>query len=300
VEKIMMASNPDYLSSRLAHLTSASSVIDSSDSNSWDGILVEHHRIPEGERAETVTDQHVLWLWTTSFSGEYAGPRGRFVRSSKGPGALTVTPVGPVPTLHFYTRSEVILCALDSPFLGSVLSELDRQPSVQPIIRPNFQDSAIRRLMTLLLEERRAGAPSGKLYADSLAHALAIRYLQLGDRVRYQGLHSAASTLPRHALKRVIERIEHSFHSDVSLASLAEEAGYSRSHFLKMFRTSTGMTPHQYVLKRRIDHARSLLKRREMSIIDVAAYCGFSSQAHLTQVFRQHVGVTPAGYRRNQ
>ena len=110
VEKIMIASNPNYLSSRLAHLTYASSVIDPSDSNSWDGILVEHHRIPEGERAETVTDQHVLWLWTRSISSQYAGPRGRFVRCSKGRGALTVTPVGPVPTLHSYTRSEVILC----------------------------------------------------------------------------------------------------------------------------------------------------------------------------------------------
>ena len=135
---------------------------------------------------------------------------------------------------------------------------------------------------------------------DFVRSALAIRYLQLGDRARHQSVHSAVSTLPPHALKRVLERIDHSFQSDVSLASLAEEAGYSRSHFLKMFRTSTGMTPHQYVLKRRIDHARSLLKRREISIIDVAADCGFSSQAHLTQVFRQHVGVTPAGYRRNQ
>jgi len=154
--------------------------------------------------------------------------------------------------------------------------------------------------MTLLLEEVRAGGPSGKLYCDSLAHALAIRYLLLGERPQHQRADSAVSALPPHALKRVLERIEHSFQSEVSLASLAEEAGYSRGHFLKMFRTSTGMTPHQYLLKRRIDHARSLLKRPEISIIDVAADCGFSSQAHLTQVFREHVGVTPGDYRRNQ
>ena len=295
-----MGSDPNIPSSRLAHLTCPSSVVNSSESNSWDGLLLEHHRIPQGERVETVTDRHVLWLWTTSYSGEYAGQGGRFVRCSKGRGAITATPIGVVPTLHTYTRSEVLLCALDSHFVRSILSELDRQPRAELIIRPKFQDSAIRRLMTLLLEEVRAGGPSGKLYCDSLAHALAIRYLLLGERPNYQKADSVVSALPPYALKRVLDRIEQNFQSEISLASLAHEAGYSRGHFLKMFRTSMGMTPHTYLLKRRTDHARSLLKRRELSIIDVAADCGFSSQAHLTQVFRKHVGVTPGDYRRNQ
>jgi hypothetical protein len=152
-----MGSIPNYPSSRLTHLTCPSSVFNSSESCSWDGLLLEHHRIPEGERVETVADRHVLWLWTTSYSGEYAGQGGRFVRCSKGRGAITATPTGVIPTLHTYTRSEVILCALDSNFVGSILSELDRQPRTEPIIRPKFQDSAIRRLMTLLSEEVRAG-----------------------------------------------------------------------------------------------------------------------------------------------
>ena len=295
-----MESNPNISSSRLAHLTCPTSVVNSSESNSWDGLLLEHHRIPQGERVETATDRHVLWLWTTSYSGEYAGNGGRFVRCSKGRGAITATPIGVIPTLHTYTRSEVILCALDSNFVGSILSELDRQPRTEPIIRPKFQDSAIRRLMTLLSEEVRAGGTSGKLYSDSLAHALAIRYLLLGERPRHQKTDSTVSALPPYALKRVLDRIEHSFQSEISLATLADEAGYSRGHFLKMFRASMGMTPHRYLLKRRIDHARTLLKRPGKSIIDVAADCGFSSQAHLSQVFREHVGVTPGDYRRNQ
>src|SRR5258707_2104057 len=123
-----MGSNPNISSSRLAHLTCPTSVVNSSESNSWDGLHLEHHRIPQGERVETATDRHVLWLWTTSYSGEYAGNGGRFVRCSKGRGAITATPIGVIPTLHTYTRSEVILCALDSNFVGSILSELDRQP----------------------------------------------------------------------------------------------------------------------------------------------------------------------------
>lgn len=292
-----MASNSNHLSSRLAHLISPSSLI---NSHPWDGLLLEDHRLSQGERVETVNDRHVLWLWKTSYSGEYAGPGRRSLRCSSGRGAITVTPVGIVPTWHSHTPSQVILCALNPNFIGTVLSELDRRPSAKPIMRPKFQDLAIRRLMTLLLEELEAGAPSGKLYGDSLAHALAIRYLRLGERMRHERVHSTVSALPPYALKRVLERIEHSFRSEVGLASLAQEAGYSRGHFLKMFRASIGTTPHQYLLKRRVDHARFLLKGREISIVDIAADCGFSSQAHLTQIFRQHVGVTPAEYRRSQ
>jgi len=295
-----MASIPDYSSSRLAYLTGSSSVINSSDSHSWDSVLVEHHRIPQGERTGTVANHHVLWLWTTSYSGEYAPLGGRFVPCSKGRGELTVTPVGLQPTWLSFRSSEVIICALDSTFIGKVLSELDRQPRAEPIFRPKLEDLTIRRLMTLLSEEVRAGAPSGKLYADSLTHALAIRFLHSGEQVQHERIHSLVSALPPHVLRRVLERIEHSFQSEISLASLAQEAGYSRGHFLKMFRASMGMTPHRYVLQRRVDHARSLLKRREISIIDIAAHCGFSSQAHLTHIFRQQLGVTPGDYRRNQ
>ena len=282
-----MAPNTDNSTSRLDYLTGSSTVINSSDSHSWDSVLVEHHRIPQGERAGTVANQHVLWLWTTPYSGEYAPIGGRFVPCSKGPGELTLTPVGLQPTWISFRSSEVIICALDSTFIEKVLSELGRQPMAEPIFRPKFGDPSIRRLMTLLSEEVRAGAPSGKLYADSLTHALAIRFLHSGERVRHERVHRAVSALPPHVLKRVLERIEHTFQSEISLASLAEEAGYSRGHFLKMFRASVGITPHQYVLQRRVEHARSLLKRPDASIVDVAAHCGFSSQAHLTQVFRQ-------------
>src|SRR5260370_16555738 len=205
-----MGSHPNIRSSSIAHVTCPTAVANSSESNSWDGLLLEHHRIPQGERVETVTDWHVLWLWTTSYSGEYAGNGGRFVRCSKGRGAITATPIGVIPTLHTYTRSEVILCALDSRFVRSILLELDRQPRTEPIIRPKFQDSAIRRLMTLLSEEVRVGGPSGKLYSDSLAHALAIRYLLLGERPTHKKADSAVSALPPSPLTRVLETIKHS------------------------------------------------------------------------------------------
>ena len=71
------------------------------------------------------------------------------------------------------------------------------------------------------------------------------------------------------------------------------KGGYSRSHFFRMFRAATGYAPHQYVLRVRLKHAQELMRLGSMSLIDVAAHCGFSSHAHMSRVFRQLLGVTP-------
>jgi AraC family transcriptional regulator len=97
----------------------------------------------------------------------------------------------------------------------------------------------------------------------------------------------------------VKEKIEANLDTDLSLDCLARESGYSRYHFLRMFRTATGRTPHQYVLDLRLQRAQDCLKKKEASIIDVAIACGFSSQSHMTTVFRRHLEMTPAEFRRN-
>jgi AraC family transcriptional regulator len=99
-------------------------------------------------------------------------------------------------------------------------------------------------------------------------------------------------------LRGIQELIESRLDADLTLQELAAEIGYSRSHFLRMFRATTGMTPHRYVLKRRLERARHLLEHVDLNIAEVAIMCGFSSQAHLTLAFRKEYGITPTEYRR--
>jgi len=100
-------------------------------------------------------------------------------------------------------------------------------------------------------------------------------------------------------LRGIQELIESRLDADLTLRELAAEIGYSRSHFLRMFRATTGMTPHRYVLKRRLERARQLFVQVEFSIAEIAIMCGFSSQAHLTLAFRKEYGLTPTEYRRH-
>ena len=88
---------------------------------------------------------------------------------------------------------------------------------------------------------------------------------------------------------------EHLFR-DVSLAELAQIAGLSKFHFLRVFRQRFGLTPHAYQLQQRILCAKRLL--RALPIADVAAQCGFADQSHLHRVFRSLVGTTPGSYSR--
>jgi AraC family transcriptional regulator len=87
--------------------------------------------------------------------------------------------------------------------------------------------------------------------------------------------------------------------TNLDLKTLAAESGYSRNQFLRMFRTATESTPHQFFLQLRVEKAQSLMKNKSLRIIDITASCGFASQAHFSRVFRQIVGVTPMQYRRD-
>ncbi|MCB2101804.1 MAG: helix-turn-helix transcriptional regulator [Rhodobacterales bacterium] len=100
------------------------------------------------------------------------------------------------------------------------------------------------------------------------------------------------------ALARVRQAIDDQPDADWTLAGLAAVAGLSEYHFARMFRASMGESPHAYLLRRRVLRARDLLARPGGTLADVALACGFASQSHLTERFRQLMGVTPARYRR--
>ncbi|KTT71623.1 AraC family transcriptional regulator [Sphingomonas endophytica] len=82
-----------------------------------------------------------------------------------------------------------------------------------------------------------------------------------------------------------------------TLDALAARAGLTASHFCRVFKKAIGTTPHQYVMKARLERARDLLGASDMSIAAIADQLGFTSQSHFTRAFRYHAGQTPSGWR---
>src|SRR6516164_8455649 len=98
---------------------------------------------------------------------------------------------------------------------------------------------------------------------------------------------------------RVKEIIEVNLDGEVSIAQLASECGLSTGHFSRAFRQTTGTTPHQWLLDRRVAKAKQLLQDKQRLLSEIALACGFADQSHFTRVFAKHAGTGPAAWRRS-
>lgn len=140
-----------------------------------------------------------------------------------------------------------------------------------------------------LAEEARQGMPTGALYVQGLTLAL------IGLFSRPMPQRSAAGGLSRHQERFVRELIEAELGQPLHVERMAGAVGLSPFQFSRRFKLTFGVSPHRYVLRRRIEAAHLALRLRpDMPIADVAFAHGFSSQAHFTEAFRRHLGVTPA------
>ena len=138
--------------------------------------------------------------------------------------------------------------------------------------------------------------PGGRLFAETLVTQLHIQVLW-----NYSNLPRSAARdaecLSDQRLRGVIDYLHASYGDEVSLDDLAKVAGLSPNYFLQSFRESTGQTPHRYLTAIRINKACELLQDPNRSIVDISLAVGFSSQSHLTTVFRRFKKTTPAAYR---
>jgi len=105
--------------------------------------------------------------------------------------------------------------------------------------------------------------------------------------------------IPPRRLMRVIEHIRNNLDSPLAVGMLCRIAEMSQSHFSKLFKLSTGLTPHQFVLQERINRSKELLRQRGTKLVDVALGVGFENQAHFTTVFGNLVGMTPRQFQRS-
>lgn len=153
--------------------------------------------------------------------------------------------------------------------------------------RCQLRDAQIEHIGWALEAERRAGYPGGFLYTESLGLALAVRL------VGYAAPGMTDGRLRNSQLARVLDHIERFLDEDLSLARLAGVAGVSASHLKALFRRSTGLPVHRYVVERRLERAKALLARG-LPASQVALVAGFAHQSHMARWMRRKLGVTPS------
>jgi AraC family transcriptional regulator len=129
---------------------------------------------------------------------------------------------------------------------------------------------------------------------------LAVMANLIGPLVRADPGKTRVVALPRWRLMRVLTYIETNMGERITLANLAATAGLSRMYFAKQFRATTGMRPHDFVLRKRIERAQQMLAESSDALVDIALSVGFQTQAHFTTVFKKFAGYTPYQFRREQ
>jgi AraC family transcriptional regulator len=161
-----------------------------------------------------------------------------------------------------------------------------------------FADPRLSAMVTAVHAEMAAGFPSGRLFLDSIEQAMAVTLVN-GHAVRHRPVQIHRGGLGSARLRRIRELVHAKMESDLSLDEMAQSVGLSTAHFARMFRKSTGETPHQFVLRQRLERAKAMLRTPDARILDVALACGFKTQQHFAQVFREVCGVSPTAYRQD-
>jgi AraC family transcriptional regulator len=222
---------------------------------------------------------------------------GQFHRGIAVHGDVDVIPAHMPSVWEIKGRDTALVVSVSSELMRSVAEQYDLDPS-RVEIRNRFQtrDAQIENVAWALKAEMDSGYSSGRLYLDSLAVAIATRLVRAHSSASPQS-GARSGRIPDRKLKVVLCYIEENLARDVSLADLAAVAGLSVTHFKRLFRESAGLPVHQYLIRRRVEHAKCLLGDTELPISRIALEAGFSHQSHLARHMRRVLGVSPTALR---
>jgi AraC family transcriptional regulator len=270
----------------------------SSVGSRWDGIVLERHAHGPYSAPDHEYPTHYLCL--------HLGPPAQFVwrsegksgRAITGPGAVAVVSRGTQAAVSFPEPVQRLVLKMEWWIFERALQEQSKGQTVELMNQWGVRDPQIEYILRALEAEMNAGFPSDPLFVESLITALAVH---LGARY---GVSRSAARMPRGGLtrkrlQRVLEHIAAHIESGSSLSDLAETAGVSPHYFAELFKQSTGLSPHQYVLRSRVGLARELLRDSRVTVFEAAIRTGFSDQSHFSKIFRRMVGVLPSEYRAN-
>jgi AraC family transcriptional regulator len=117
------------------------------------------------------------------------------------------------------------------------------------------------------------------------------------DNVTERGVSITPSGLPRAKLNRAIAYITAHLSEDLKIADIAAHLGISQYYFGRLFKQSTGITVHNYLIEQRVKQAQQLLQETDLSILVIAEQCGFANPSHLARCFRKQIGISPRQFR---
>lgn len=277
----------------------------------WDGIDLQCHRQPAWEYPELSYQQHVVVVAenTSDLTADLTILEQRRVFQVEY-GNITLIPANASSKCNCIAdRDYDFMVLLLTPFhLANIAHEVfdcdisggDRRSERVELI-PHFSqpDPLIHGIALALKSELELQQQANQLYIDSLTRSISIHLIKNYSTFE-PSLREYEDGLPKYKLRQAVEYINSHLNREIKLSEIATMLDMSKYYFLRLFKQSMGITPHQYLIQQRMEKAKRLLKEGKLSIVEVATECGFSSQSHFAKAFHKNIGVTPRAYRENR
>jgi AraC family transcriptional regulator len=208
-------------------------------------------------------------------------------------GDIYVTPADTPSSWEVKGKDTFLSLRVSPTLLNRVAVELELDPDgIEIRNRIQVRDTQLENIGWALNEEMKLGYPCGQLYYDSLAVAVATRLICCHSS-KSVDMKRPNKRLSDRRLRQVFDYIEDNIAENISLGDLAAVIGLSVSHFKVLFREAVGLSPHQYLIRRRVERAKNLLGEGKLSICQIATESGFAHQSHLARHMRRVLGVAP-------
>lgn len=256
----------------------------------WGGVAVELHRFQHGVQAFYV-HEHTVVVHRAPAIMEFEVAGGH-CRQVVDPGDISLFSAG-APRRIAIGATEQLVVTLTPEFVTQA-AKRGAAPAFDE--RYAVSDPQIVQIATALEAEALAGYPSGRVYGESMGIALTAHLVAHYSRHRTSAAAHTGGMSPC-ALRRVLGYIDEHLAEDIRLHALAQVAGLSPHRFAHNFKRATGLPPHQFVIHRRVERAKPLLRDTEMSMATLTYTLGFAGPSRFAHLFRRETGLTPSRYR---
>ena len=268
-----------------------------SKARGWNGLTLELHGFRDLD-AVVQSPDHVI---AVHLAGEVTVRQiraGRTRARTLHGGDVTITPVGPPTRWRQAGQSLVVLMRLATSYLQTVAGDECALDPERFEIQPAFavRDPRIEELARQLLAGLEMEGVDSRLHVDTFICELAIHLLRQHTTARVATEWPKGQLSPR-KLRRTFEYVDANLRSDLTLAALAEAVTLSPGHFAHAFREATGLAPHRYVLERRVERAKELLRSTDLPLTQIADLIGCATHSHFSALFHRTTGLTPRQFR---
>jgi AraC family transcriptional regulator len=274
-----------------------SRVVLSSAGTRWNDVVVEQRHPSCFELADVMHKQHVIGINIGPSTTWEFKKAGRFRRFFKARGGICFFPSHQPFSGRLKVERDalanVLFLALDPVFVSRIAEGLEFDADrIELIEQRRSTDPTLHHIAMALRAGVQTGAAFDRIYGEALSTALAVHLLREygaavpGPKKQYGGL-------PREKLVRAVEYIQDQLDTDLTVSRIAQAVYISPYHFTKLFKQSTGQSPHRYVVEARVRKAKELLSTGKFTISEAAYHVGFVDQSHLTRHFKRVFGLPP-------